>query len=258
VNALPLQGRHALVTGAGSGIGAAIAQTLADAGAVLTLAGRRVEALERVRAELPGVGHGCASFDVVNEDAVISAIGEASSQRGPIAILVNNAGQAASAPFLKADAAHWRAMLDVNLMGCVHASRAVLPAMLQSGWGRVVNVASTAGQKGYAYVAAYCAAKHAVIGLTRALALETAKKGVTVNAVCPGYTDTPLLDDAVRNIVAKTGMDATAARRTLAEHNPQGRLVQPAEVAQAVLWLCSPGSDAVTGQAIAVAGGEVM
>jgi NAD(P)-dependent dehydrogenase (short-subunit alcohol dehydrogenase family) len=258
MNAAPLAGRHALVTGAGSGIGAAVALALAQAGATVSLAGRRMEALQRTRETLPGALHGCVAMDVTDEEAVRAALRRAASERGPATILVNNAGQAASQPFAKSDAAHWRLMLDVNLMGCVHVAQAALPGMVEAGWGRIVNVASTAGLKGYAYVSAYCAAKHAVIGFTRALALEVAKKGVTVNAVCPGYTDTPLLDDAVRNIVSKTGLDAEAARAQLSAHNPQGRLVQPAEVAQAVLWLCSAGSDAITGQAIAVAGGEVM
>jgi NAD(P)-dependent dehydrogenase (short-subunit alcohol dehydrogenase family) len=254
-----LQGRHALVTGAGSGIGAAIAQALADAGATLTLVGRRLDALERTRAALPrGDDHGCCALDITDEPAIAAAFAHAGKERGPIAILVNNAGQAASQPFLKSDTDHWRAMLEVNLLGSVHASRAALPGMVAAGWGRIVNIASTAGLTGYAYVSAYCAAKHAVIGFTRALALETARKGVTVNAVCPGYTATPLLDDAVRNIVAKTGQDEAAARATLAQHNPQGRLVQPEEVAQTVRWLCEPGSGAITAQAIAVAGGEVM
>lgn len=259
MNAHPLQGRHALVTGAGSGIGAAVARVLAEAGATLTLAGRRLDALEHTRDRLPrALEHGCLVVDVTDEAAVHDGLAEAADVRGPVAVLVNNAGQAASAPFTKTDAAHWREMLDVNLMGTVHCTQAALPAMVAAGCGRVVNVASTAALTGYAYVTAYCAAKHAVLGFTRALAREVATKGVTVNAVCPGYTDTPLLDDAVRNIVAKTGADENAARRTLAAQNPQGRLVQPAEVAQAVLWLCLNESSAITGQAIAVAGGEVM
>jgi NAD(P)-dependent dehydrogenase (short-subunit alcohol dehydrogenase family) len=259
VRHLPLHGRHALITGAGSGIGAAIAQALAEAGAVLTLAGRRHDALEHTRATLPrSLEHGCCALDVTDEAAVIAGFAQAARERGPVAILINNAGRATSQPFAKSDAAHWQAMLSVNLMGAVHASHAALPGMLAQGWGRIVNIASTAGLKGYAYVTAYCAAKHAVIGFTRALALETARKGVTVNAVCPGYTETPLLDDAVRNIVAKTGQSDAEARAALAQHNPQGRLVRPDEVAHAVRWLCDDTSAAVTGQAIAVAGGEVM
>lgn len=259
MNALPLNGRHALVTGAGSGIGAATARVLAESGATLTLGGRRIEALQRTLERLPRAGsHGCVAMDVCDPVQVQAAFDEAADRRGPVAILVNNAGQASSRPFVKTDVAHWRAMLDVNLMGSVLCTQAALPGMVTAGWGRVIHVASTAALTGYAYVTAYCAAKHAVLGFTRALALEVARKGVTVNAVCPGYTDTPLLDDAVDNIVAKTGMDAASARRSLAEHNPQGRLVQPAEVAQTVLWLSLAESSAITGQAIAVAGGEVM
>jgi NAD(P)-dependent dehydrogenase (short-subunit alcohol dehydrogenase family) len=259
MNPLPLSGRHALVTGAGSGIGAATARVLAEAGATLTLTGRRAEALQRTLERLPRAGsHGWVTMDVCDEAQVRAQWQEAQGQRGPVAILVNNAGQAESRPFMKTDGAHWRAMLDVNLMGAVHGCQAALPEMVAAGWGRIVNIASTAALTGYAYVSAYCAAKHAVLGFTRALALEMARKGITVNAVCPGYTETPLLDEAVANIVGKTGMEEASARRALAEHNPQGRLVQPAEVAQTVLWLCLPESAAITGQAIAVAGGEVM
>jgi len=161
-------------------------------------------------------------------------------------------------PFHRADDAFWRDMLEVNLMGVVRATRAVLPAMVKAGDGRIVTIASTAGLKGYAYVAAYAAAKHAVIGLTRSLALETAKTGVTVNAVCPGYTETDILKTAVDTIVAKTGRSEDAARAELAATNPQARFVDPVEVAEAVAWLCLPSSAAITGQAIAVAGGEVM
>jgi NAD(P)-dependent dehydrogenase (short-subunit alcohol dehydrogenase family) len=251
--------RHAVVTGAGSGIGAAIAQALADNGFVLTLLGRREEALQAVRATLTSAdAHGVTAADITDEAALQRALAQAVEQRGPALVLVNNAGQAASQPFLKTDAAHWRTQLDVNLMGAVHATQALLPGMLAAGWGRVVNVASTAALTGYAYVTAYCAAKHALLGFTRALALEVATKGITVNAVCPGFTDTPLLDGAVDNIVAKTGSSADSARATLARRNPQGRLVQPREVADTVRWLCGDGSAAIHGQAIAVAGGEIL
>ena len=182
----------------------------------------------------------------------------AAGEFGPVSILVNNAGQAVSAPFVKTDLALWQRMLQSNLTGTFLCTQAVLPGMLAAGYGRIVNVASTAGLIGYQYVSAYCAAKHGVIGLTRSLALELAKKNITVNAVCPGYTDTEIVRAAVANISAKTGRNEDEARAELARSNPQGRLVQPQEVANAVLWLCLPGSEAVTGQAIAVAGGEVM
>jgi NAD(P)-dependent dehydrogenase (short-subunit alcohol dehydrogenase family) len=173
-------------------------------------------------------------------------------------ILVNNAGQAASAPFGRTDDALWQRMLDVNLTGAYHCIQAALPGMVDAGWGRIVNVASTAGLTGYRYVAAYCAAKHGLVGLTRALALEVAGRGVTVNAVCPGYTETDIVADAVANIVRTTGRSEEQARAGLAAANPQGRLVRPGEVAHAVAWLCMPGAAAMNGQAIAVAGGEVM
>jgi len=251
--------RHAVVTGAGSGIGAAIADALAADGHAVTLLGRRLDALERTRAGLASPHrHRCLAVDVVDAAALHAALQQAAETSGPVAILVNNAGQADSQPFLKTDARHWRQMLDVNLMGTVHGCQAALPGMLQAGWGRIVNIASTAALMGYAYVSAYCAAKHAVLGFTRALALEVASKGVTVNAVCPGYTETPLLEAAVANIQAKTSWPEQQARATLTRHNPQGRLVQPVEVAATVRWLCSEASAAIHAQAIAVAGGEVM
>ncbi|SNT15965.1 NADP-dependent 3-hydroxy acid dehydrogenase YdfG [Noviherbaspirillum humi] len=254
-----LAGRHAFITGGGRGIGAAIAAALLRQGARVTLAGRDAATLEATAASLRGQGEvNAVTLDVAEPASVAQAMASAAQAFGPIAILVNNAGQASSAPILKTDAALWQRMLDVNLSGTFHGIQAALPGMLEAGWGRIVNVASTAGLTGYAYVSAYCAAKHGVIGLTRALALELAQKGVTVNAVCPGYTDTDIVREAVANIAAKTGRSAEQARGELARANPQGRLVQPDEVAQAVAWLCSPGSSAINGQAIAVAGGEVM
>lgn len=258
-----LQGRHALVTGGGRGIGAAIARRLLADGASVTLLGRDAAALDAALASLrPHAVEGAVltavSADVTNADSVAQAFASAVAAAGPIAILVNNAGQAHSAPFVKTDLALWQRMLDVNLTGTFVCTQAALPAMLEAGWGRVVNVASTAGLIGYGYVSAYCAAKHGVIGLTRALALETAKAGVTVNAVCPGYTETDIVRDAVANIVRKTGRTEEEARAELAARNPQRKLVQPEEVADAVGWLCQPSAAAITGQAIPVAGGEVM
>jgi NAD(P)-dependent dehydrogenase (short-subunit alcohol dehydrogenase family) len=252
-----LTGRHALVTGAARGIGAEIARTLAAEGAMLTLLGRDRDALARIADSLAGNGHGVVAADVADPQAVQLAFAEVRAARGPIAILVNNAGAAESAPFLKTSVELWQRMLSVNLTGSFLCAQAALPDMLEAGWGRIVNIASTAGQKGYAYVSAYTAAKHGVIGLTRSLALEVARKGITVNAVCPGYTDTDILRDSVANVVQKTGRSAEEARAEFAVVNPQRRIVQPSEVADAVRWLCGEGAASVNGQSISVSGGEV-
>lgn len=254
-----LAGRHALVTGGGRGIGAAIARELLAKGARVTVTGRSRDALEAAVAELAGEGEiAWVQMDVASAASVAQAFAQARERFGPVSVLVNNAGQAASAPFLKTDEEMWQQMLAVNLTGTWHCIREALPDMLAARWGRVVNVASTAGLTGYGYVSAYCAAKHGVVGLTRSLALEVAAKGITVNAVCPGYTETDIVRDAVANIVAKTGRSEQEALQELAASNPQRRLVQPAEVANAVAWLCMPGAAAMNGQSVAVAGGEVM
>ncbi len=246
-----LAGRHAVVTGAGRGIGAAIARRLAGHGARVTLMGRNAARLDDAAAALPGAR--AVPCDVTDE----AAVGRAFADAGAADILVNNAGAAVSAPFARTTIEQFRAMLDVNLTGAFLCSRAVLPAMVEARGGRIVNVASTAGLRGYAYVAAYCAAKHGLVGLTRALALETAAQGITVNAVCPGYTDTDMLQGAVAAISETTGRSDAEARAELLKANPQGRFVQPDEVAAAVAWLCLPGNGSITGQAIALAGGEV-
>jgi NAD(P)-dependent dehydrogenase (short-subunit alcohol dehydrogenase family) len=252
-----LQGRHALITGGGSGIGASIALALVAQGARVTLLGRRIDVLQALVQQQPHSLHAVCA-DVADASQVAAAFADAATHFGPISILINCAGQASSAPFLKTDMALWQQMLAVNLTGTFVCTQAVLPQMLQSGWGRIVNVASTAGLTGYAYVAAYCAAKHGVIGLTKSLALEVARKGITVNAVCPGYTETDILRESIANVVAKTGRSEADARAEFAKGNPQGRIVQPAEVADTVLWLCGEGASSITGQSISVSGGEVM
>ncbi len=249
--------RHALVTGGGQGIGAAIAQALVARGLKVTVLGRRLAVVQALADTDPEHLH-AVSADVADAAQVAEAVASAEARFGPVDVLVNNAGQAQTAPFLKMDLALWHQMLSVNLTGTLVCTQAVLPGMVTRGWGRVVNVASTAGQVGYAYVSAYCAAKHGVVGLTKSLALEMAKKGVTVNAVCPGYTETDIVRESIERVVAKTGRTAEEARAEFVKSNPQGKLVQPEQVADAVAWLCGEGAGAVTGQQISVAGGEVM
>lgn len=245
---------HAIVTGGGTGIGAATARALAAEGARVTLIGRRREPLE-----IAATGTGFfATADVTDRAQVDRAFDQAREMQGPITILVNNAGAAESAPFRKIDAAGWRRMLGVNLDGVFHCCQAALPDLLEAEGGRIVTIASTAGLTGYRYTAAYTAAKHGAVGLMRALAAELASTNVTANAVCPGFTDTDLVAQAVATISDKTGRSAAEARAELASLNPQGRLVTPDEVAAAVVWLCLPESRSMTGQAIAIAGGEVM
>lgn len=254
---LQMPTRHAFVTGGGSGIGAAVATAMVTAGMRVTICGRRTEVLERLAAQHLGKMQTVVA-DVSDEASVARAFAQAKEGFGPVHVLVNNAGQAHSAPFLKTDLALWQQMLSVNLTGTYLCTQAALPDMLTAKWGRIVNIASTAGLVGYAYVAAYVAAKHGVIGLTRALALEVAKKGITVNAVCPGYTETDILRESIANVIAKTGRTAEEARAEFASGNPQGRIVQPEEVADTVLWLSGQGAASVNGQSIAVCGGETM
>jgi NAD(P)-dependent dehydrogenase (short-subunit alcohol dehydrogenase family) len=251
-----LAGHHALITGGGTGIGAAIARALAAEGAKLTLVGRRRDKLEEVGAgDFDAL---VAPADVTDRAQVNAAFAIARAAQGPIDILINNAGAAESAPFAKLSAGNWRRTMAVNLDALLHCTQAALPDLLEAEAGRVVTIASVAGLKGYAYASPYVAAKHGAVGFTRALAAEYARTNLTVNAVCPGYAETAMVEDAVANIRVKTGRSGQEARDALAKFNPQGRLITPEEVANAVLWLCLPESRSITGQAIAVAGGEVM
>lgn len=249
------ESRHALVTGGGRGIGRAIAAALAAAGAKVTVVGRNEASLKD--AVVNGHAANFAVADVTDAQALGDGIGAAAARLGPIDILIANAGAAVSAPFAKTDADAFRRMFDLNVMGVVHSIRAVLGGMTARGHGRIVAVASTAGLKGYAYVTAYCTAKHAVVGLVRALAAETAKTGVTVNAVCPGYTDTDLVRDSAEALAKKTGRAHAEVVAEFTRDAPIGRLIRPEEVAAAVLYLCTPEAGAVTGTTLTIAGGEV-
>ena len=251
-----LEGRHAVVTGAGSGIGRVTAEQLAEAGCRVTLVGRHVGRLTET-ADRIGDAAFAAPADVTDPEALSAAIDAARDRFGPVDILINNAGAASSAPFLKTSGGDLRAMLALNVEAPAQACRLVLPGMLTRRRGRIVNVASTAGLKGYAYVSAYVAAKHGLVGLTRALALEVATKGITVNAVCPGFTDTDLVARSVEVLVDKTGRSEDEARAALAASNPQGRLITPEEVAATIVWLCGDEASGVNGAAIPVAGGEL-
>lgn len=244
-----LDGRTVLVTGGGTGIGAAIARTFAGAGAVVTVAGRRPDPLADVAEGTDAIT--AATLDVTDEHAVTTLFAD----RGPFDIVVANAGAVESAPATRTSLDRWDRLIDVNLTGTFLTLREAL-RQPSTGWGRLLAIASTAGLVGYPYVAAYCAAKHGTVGLVRALAKEVAGSGVTVNAICPGYTDTPLVERSLDRITEATGRSTDDALAGLLQGNPTGRLVRPEEVAATALWLCGPGSDMVTGQAIAVDGGE--
>jgi NAD(P)-dependent dehydrogenase (short-subunit alcohol dehydrogenase family) len=248
--------RHALLTGGGSGIGAAIARQLAKTGVKVSLVGRRREPLETVA---KGLGGACAiTADVTLEADAQAMVEQARQANGPIDVVIANAGTAESAPVARLDLGHWQRMLAVNLTGAFLTVRAALPDLLRpdARLPRIVFIASTAGIKGYAYAAAYCAAKHGVVGLARALAAELAPRPITVNAVCPGFTETPLLAASLATIAASTGRSQAEARGELSRFNPQGRFVEPDEVAHTVLFLLSASAQAISGQAISVSGGE--
>lgn len=251
-----LTDRHAIVTGGATGIGRAIAERLHAEGARVTLMARDEARLQALCQQFPGMRYQVA--DVTDEASVQQAFRAAEQQAGPVAVLVNNAGAARTAPFARTSSAQWQQMLDVNLTGVFHCIQAALPSLTQGDYGRLITIASTSGLKGYAYTAAYTAAKHGVIGLTRVLALELAGTAVTANAICPGFTHTDIVSEAISNIVSKTGRSEAEALAELVRHNPQQRLIEPDEVAAQVIWLCSHGARSVNGQALVLAGGEIM
>mgnify|MGYP000141489474 CR=1 FL=1 len=248
--------KHAVITGGGSGIGLAIAKAFDQEGIKTSIIGRHMERLQEAAATMKHSNP--YQLDVTEPGNVMSVVALIEQQQGPIDILVNNAGAASTAPFQKMSYDRWQKMINVNLNGTFLMTQNVLMTMAQRGVGRIINIASTAGLKGYGYSSAYCAAKHGVIGLTKALALELARTKITVNAICPGFTDTDIVEDAIDNIVKKTDRSREEALGELVKYNPQKRLIQPKEVAETVLWLCSPQSRSITGQSIAVAGGEIM
>lgn len=244
-----LAGKRVLITGGGSGAGENLALGFASTGAEVVITGRRLAALQAVAAQASNIR--AVQADVTDEASVAAMFAAA----GPCDVVIANAGAADSAPMARTSLAQWNAMLAVNLTGVFLTLRDGLNQM--QGWGRLISVASTAGLKGYAKVAPYAAAKHGVIGLTRSLALEIAKKPITVNAICPGFLDTPMTDHSIEVIAEKTGKTLEQAKAALKAMNPQGRLIAPAEVTATALWLCGPGSQGINGQAISIAGGEI-
>jgi NAD(P)-dependent dehydrogenase (short-subunit alcohol dehydrogenase family) len=249
-----------LVTGAGRGIGAETASALAEAGASVFLAARTKSEIDSIGAKLRAAGHKAyaAPCDVTRPASVRAMAKIAERQFGHIDILVNNAGMATSAPVKSLDLADWSRVLEVNATGTLLCTQAFLPGMLQRGWGRIINVASVAGKVGDRYIAAYAASKHAVLGLTRSLALEVAEHGVTANAVCPGYVETPMTDDSVVRIVAKTGASKEKVREAIRAKSPQHRIIGPDEVAFLIVTLCDDRAKGINGQAIVIDGGGVQ
>jgi NAD(P)-dependent dehydrogenase (short-subunit alcohol dehydrogenase family) len=258
--AIDLDGRVAVITGGGRGIGEAVARALAGAGARVVVAARSAGQVESVARDLVGAGlpARAVACDVTDPEAVGRLVAETESNFGSAEILINNAGVSSSAPLKSLELEEWNRMLAVNATGTYLVTRAFLPGMLAAGWGRIVNVASVAGRAGAPYVSAYAASKHAVVGFTRSVAAEVAARGITVNALCPGYVETPMTDESVERIVAKTGLSATDARERIVAMNPQGRLIEPDEVAFLAVALCDPRARGVNGQAIGVDGGMLL
>ncbi len=245
--------KHVVVTGGGTGVGAAVATAFSQAGAKVTIFGRHEEPLIDTANKINATPIAC---DVTDRDGLDTALTRATAANGPVSISIANAGAALSAPFSTMSSSDLSAMIDVNLVGVFNLWQACLPQLMEQGWGRLIAVASTAGLKGYQYVSGYCAAKHGVIGLTRSVALELARTNITVNAICPGFVDTPLLDRSVENIIQKTGISHRDARQSLMANNPQNRFIEADEVASTALWLAGEGARGVNGQAISICGGE--
>ena len=253
--AVNLDGRHVLITGASRGIGAAVAHELAQRGARVSLVSRKYAAVQAAQSKLVNPEmHAAFEADVTDAGAVKALIPAAIEKLGPLYALVNNAGGADAAAFLDSDEAHWRHMIDVNLMSAVFCARAALPGMLERREGRIVNMASTASLRGYRHVSAYTAGKHALLGLTRALAIEVEREGITVNAICPGYVNTERIAESLRGAAARTGLSEDAVRERFAASNAGGLLIEPGEVARVVTWFLGPAASTLTGRHIVVDG----